>query len=136
MRGIFPNLARFASVSSSRPARSDDLGCDVVAILMLSPRSWASVRAMSGSSRSGPCVLRSPAGLSTLFFTEMWERFSYYGMRAFLILYMIAPTAEGGLGMPTTTAGIVMALYTVVGLPAVAARRLDRRSLPRPAQVR
>src|SRR6195256_4475643 len=40
-----------------------------------------------------------PRGLSTLFFTEMWERFSYYGMRAFLILYMTAPAAAGGLGM-------------------------------------
>ena len=39
-----------------------------------------------------------PRGLSTLFFTEMWERFSYYGMRAFLILYMTAPAAAGGLG--------------------------------------
>src|SRR4051794_22336656 len=38
-----------------------------------------------------------PRGLSTLFFTEMWERFSYYGMRAFLILYMVAPAAAGGL---------------------------------------
>ncbi len=37
-----------------------------------------------------------PAGLSTLFFTEMWERFSYYGMRAFIILYLVAQTAEGG----------------------------------------
>ena len=34
-----------------------------------------------------------PRGLSTLFFTEMWERFSYYGMRGFLILYMTAPAA-------------------------------------------
>ena len=33
-----------------------------------------------------------PRGLSTLFFTEMWERFSYYGMRAFLILYMVGAT--------------------------------------------
>ena len=32
-----------------------------------------------------------PKGLSTLFFTEMWERFSYYGMRAILILFMVAP---------------------------------------------
>ena len=39
-----------------------------------------------------------PRGLATLFFTEMWERFSYYGMRAFLILYMVAPVASGGLG--------------------------------------
>ena len=34
-----------------------------------------------------------PRGLSTLFFTEMWERFSYYGMRALLILFMTAPAA-------------------------------------------
>src|SRR5512134_3247943 len=38
-----------------------------------------------------------PRGLSTLFFTEMWERFSYYGMRALLILFTTAPTASGGL---------------------------------------
>ena len=39
-----------------------------------------------------------PRGLSTLFFTEMWERFSYYGMRALLLLYMTAPLTAGGLG--------------------------------------
>ena len=37
--------------------------------------------------------LGHPRGLSTLFFTEMWERFSYYGMRALLILFMTAPVA-------------------------------------------
>ena len=42
-----------------------------------------------------------PRGLSTLFFTEMWERFSYYGMRALLILFMVAATQKGGLGFPT-----------------------------------
>jgi proton-dependent oligopeptide transporter, POT family len=55
---------------------------------------------------------RHPRGLSTLFFTEMWERFSYYGMRAFLILYMTAPTGAGGLGFPDTKAGRVYGLYT------------------------
>ena len=45
-----------------------------------------------------------PAGLSTLFFTEMWERFSYYGMRGFLILYMTAGAQIGGLGLSTPTA--------------------------------
>ena len=55
-----------------------------------------------------------PRGLSTLFFTEMWERFSYYGMRALLILFMTAPTGEGGLGFDTVTAGAVYGLYTAM----------------------
>ena len=38
-----------------------------------------------------------PKGLNVLFFTELWERFSYYGMRAILVLFMIAPRAEGGM---------------------------------------
>src|SRR5439155_1890471 len=53
-----------------------------------------------------------PRGLSTLFFTEMWERFSYYGMRALLILFMTAPVAAGGLGFETATAGAIYGLYT------------------------
>jgi POT family proton-dependent oligopeptide transporter len=53
-----------------------------------------------------------PRGLSTLFFTEMWERFSYYGMRALLILFMTAPLAAGGLGFDTATAGAIYGLYT------------------------
>jgi proton-dependent oligopeptide transporter, POT family len=52
-----------------------------------------------------------PRGLSTLFFTEMWERFSYYGMRALLILFMTAPVAAGGLGFDTAAAGPIYALY-------------------------
>ncbi len=53
-----------------------------------------------------------PRGLSTLFFTEMWERFSYYGMRALLILFMTAPLTTGGLGFDTATAGAIYGLYT------------------------
>ena len=53
-----------------------------------------------------------PGGLSTLFFTEMWERFSYYGMRAFLILYMTAPAAAGGLEFDVKHAGSVYGTYT------------------------
>src|SRR5262245_50320781 len=53
-----------------------------------------------------------PLGLATLFFTEMWERFSYYGMRAFLILYMTAPTAAGGLGFADTDAASIYGTYT------------------------
>src|SRR5436190_11046049 len=53
-----------------------------------------------------------PRGLSTLFFTEMWERFSYYGMRAFLIYYMTASVAAGGLGFGDASAGNIYGLYT------------------------
>src|SRR5262249_50037668 len=53
-----------------------------------------------------------PRGLSTLFFTEMWERFSYYGMRAFLILYMTAPAAKGGLGFADADAASIYGTYT------------------------
>ncbi len=53
-----------------------------------------------------------PRGLSTLFFTEMWERFSYYGMRAFLILYMVAPAAAGGLGLTDVRAASIYGTYT------------------------
>ena len=53
-----------------------------------------------------------PRGLSTLFFTEMWERFSYYGMRAFLILYMVTPVASGGLGFSDPDAASIYGTYT------------------------
>src|ERR1022692_3541622 len=46
-------------------------------------------------------------GLATLFFTEMWERFSYYGMRAILIFYLTAKVANGGLGFTDSKAGAV-----------------------------
>ena len=54
-----------------------------------------------------------PKGLSTLFFTEMWERFSYYGMRAILLLYMVAPLQEGGMALSTQTSGAIYGLYTM-----------------------
>lgn len=52
-----------------------------------------------------------PRGLSTLFFTELWERFSYYGMRTLLILFM-TDTVAGGMGMKPDVAGAVYGLYT------------------------
>ncbi len=53
-----------------------------------------------------------PKGLSTLFFTEMWERFGYYGMRGLLILFMTAPAAAGGLGFSVAKAGAIYGIYT------------------------
>ncbi|MEK4496155.1 peptide MFS transporter [Ureibacillus sp. FSL W8-0352] len=52
-----------------------------------------------------------PKGLFTLFFTEFWERFSYYGMRAILIFYMYYELHEGGLGLERGTANSIMAIY-------------------------
>ncbi len=54
-----------------------------------------------------------PRGLATLFFTEMWERFSYYGMRALLILFMATAASEGGLGFDDQTSGAIYGLYTM-----------------------
>ena len=53
-----------------------------------------------------------PRGLSTLFFSEMWERFSYYGMRGFLIFYMTAAVSAGGMGLDTATAAAIYGTYT------------------------
>ncbi|MBE3123688.1 MAG: peptide MFS transporter [Planctomycetes bacterium] len=55
-----------------------------------------------------------PRGLSTLFFTEMWERFAYYGMRAILILFMTASVASGGLGLDVGRAGAVYGIYVAL----------------------
>ena len=60
--------------------------------------------------RSG--LFGHPRGLFTLFMTELWERFSYYGMRAILLLYMVAPLAAGGLGMDTVKAASIYGAYT------------------------
>lgn len=57
--------------------------------------------------------LGHPRGLATLFFTEMWERFSYYGMRALLLLYMVAAVEKGGMGIDDRTAGAIYGLYTM-----------------------
>ncbi|HUI61198.1 MAG TPA: peptide MFS transporter [Steroidobacteraceae bacterium] len=56
-----------------------------------------------------------PIGLSTLFFTEMWERFTYYGMRAMLILFMTDLVAHGGLGIDDRTASSIYGLYLASG---------------------
>lgn len=52
-----------------------------------------------------------PRGLATLFFTEMWERFGFYGLRALLILFMTATTAHGGLGFDVRKAAMIYGLY-------------------------
>ena len=57
-------------------------------------------------------VLGHPAGLFVLFFTEMWERFSYYGMRALLVMFFTASLLDGGWGWPREHAYAIFGTYT------------------------
>ena len=57
-------------------------------------------------------VLGHPAGLFVLFFTEMWERFSYYGMRALLVLFFTTAILDGGWGWPREHAFAIFGTYT------------------------
>src|ERR1039457_7460262 len=76
---------------------------------MASPSDHA---ASLNAARADTSFFGHPRGLATLFFTEMWERFSYYGMRAILIYYLTATIAKGGLGFTDSKAGAVYGLYT------------------------
>jgi POT family proton-dependent oligopeptide transporter len=84
--------------------------------------------AENASSKYDKSFFGHPGGLSTLFFTEMWERFSYYGMRALLVLYMVAAVSEGGLGFETADATAIYGLYTasVYFLPLIGGWLADR----------
>ena len=67
---------------------------------------------MEITSKPSEGSFKHPKGLYVLFTAEMWERFSYYGMRAILILFMTTDVAYEGLGLTTETAGAVYGLYT------------------------
>jgi proton-dependent oligopeptide transporter, POT family len=59
----------------------------------------------------GRTVLGQPFGLATLFLTEMWERFTYYGIQAVLILFMVAARRKGGLGLDDRTSSSIFGLF-------------------------
>src|SRR6266567_8314103 len=69
----------------------------------------------TGSSPTPPSGDRGffghPRGLSTLFFTEMWERFSYYGLRPLLVLFMSTAILSGGFGIPRSQASAIVGIY-------------------------
>lgn len=69
----------------------------------------------TGASKQSPTEDRGffghPTGLSTLFFTEMWERFSYYGLRPLLVLFMSAAILDGGFGIDRTQASAIVGIY-------------------------
>ena len=52
-----------------------------------------------------------PRGLATLFLTEMWERFTFYGMRAVLLLFLVSAVSAGGFGLGDKTAAAIYGLY-------------------------
>ncbi|MFO1377300.1 MAG: peptide MFS transporter [Steroidobacteraceae bacterium] len=66
---------------------------------------------MSAADRASTHFFGQPRGLATLFFTEMWERFTYYGMRALLVLFLVDPLASGGFALDDRTATAVYGLY-------------------------
>ena len=90
----------------------------------------------STAQAAGDDVFGHPRGLMTLFFTELWERFGYYGMRALLILYM-TDAARGGLGMETEISGAIYGLFTfgVYALALPGGWIADRVGLPQVADV-
>ena len=59
-------------------------------------------------------IFGHPRGLITLFFTEMWERLSYYGMRALLVLFMTDQIINGGMGFTDSNATAIYGIYTAL----------------------
>lgn len=64
-----------------------------------------------GNADRGGTFFGHPKGLSTLFFTEMWERFSFYGLRPLLTLFMVAAVTQGGWGWDRSEAGAIVGIY-------------------------
>jgi proton-dependent oligopeptide transporter, POT family len=96
-------------------------------------RDHTAIQESKGPSDQDKGFFGHPRGLATLFFTEMWERFSFYGMRALLILFMVASVDRGGLGFDVGKSGAIYGLYTAMvylaGLPGgwIADRILGQR---------
>lgn len=65
----------------------------------------------SGAGAPARTILGQPMGIATLFLTELWERFTYYGIQSLLILFMVAPAAKGGLGLDDRASSSIYGLY-------------------------
>ena len=86
--------------------------------MSLTKSKYGAIGAMADQSDRGGTAGRTlfagqPRGLSTLFFAELWERFAYYGMRALLTLFVVAPLTTGGLGLTTVEAARIYGNYTM-----------------------
>src|SRR5438876_207328 len=82
---------------------------------VLSPRRCGGLGQVADATAAAAAPARTlfgqPRGLATLFLTEMWERFTYYGMRGVLILFMVAAVSHGGLGLDDKTASAIYGMY-------------------------
>jgi proton-dependent oligopeptide transporter, POT family len=67
--------------------------------------------AVSSAAKPPRTLFGHPLGLATLFLTEMWERFTHYGMRAILVLFMVSAATDGGLGIDDRTASAIFGLF-------------------------
>ncbi|HEX4619547.1 MAG TPA: peptide MFS transporter [Steroidobacteraceae bacterium] len=67
--------------------------------------------AAPGAAAPPRTILGQPLGIATLFLTELWERFTYYGIQSLLILFMVAPAVKGGLGLDDKSAASIYGLY-------------------------
>lgn len=81
-----------------------------------------------GSEYNQKTILGHPVGLFILFFTEMWERFSYYGMRAIFVLFLVSKIEDGGFGWERSDALVWYAWYTglVYATPLIGGWIADR----------
>uniref|UniRef100_A0AAU2JQJ1 Oligopeptide:H+ symporter n=1 Tax=Streptomyces sp. NBC_00049 TaxID=2903617 RepID=A0AAU2JQJ1_9ACTN len=74
----------------------------------------SSLTRASADTSAEKTFLGHPSGLAFLFMTEMWERYSFYGMRALLVLYLATNVADGGLGMNDATAVAIYSVYNAM----------------------
>src|SRR5210317_1708462 len=72
------------------------------------------VNKFGGSETNQKTIFDHPSGLFVLFFTEMWERFSYYGMRILLVLFLITSAGEGGMGWTRADAATLFGWYAML----------------------
>jgi proton-dependent oligopeptide transporter, POT family len=75
------------------------------------PPNTGAATTISGASPAEATAFGHPRGLATLFFTEMWERFTYYGIQSILILFLVAASGRGGLGFGDQSASAIWGLY-------------------------
>ena len=74
-------------------------------------RTWTPDTLRTGPSKDDRGLLGQPRGLPWMLNVEMWERFSYYGMRAILLFFITDEIANGGLGISPNTGQTILAVY-------------------------